>query len=161
MGKKGLNPEFERCREKGKIIAFEKGTSLVGKELDSARDDLQASKESSDRGNYKWATIQAYYSMFHTSRGLIYAQKYREKSHYCLVVALEHLYLEKGFLPKKYIESLAIGKEMRESADYRSNFSRDGAGNLIKAAEEFFEAAQKLLKMIPGRSEKHQDGNSL
>ncbi|MBI5966292.1 MAG: HEPN domain-containing protein, partial [Deltaproteobacteria bacterium] len=96
-----------------------------------------ASKESFERGNYKWATIQAYYSMFHTARGLIYAQKYREKSHYCLVIALERLYVERGLLDKVFVESLTIRKEMRESADYHSSFLRDGADNLIKAAEEF------------------------
>jgi uncharacterized protein (UPF0332 family) len=146
VGKENLNSEFKRCIERGKIIAFRKGTSLVGKELHSAADDLFASKDSFKKGNYKWATIQAYYSMFHTARGLIYAKKYREKSHYCLVIALEHLYVERGILDKAFIESLTMGKEMRESADYRSSFSREGADNLIKAAEDFLNIAKKLSK---------------
>lgn len=124
MGKKDLNPEFERCIEKGKIIPFEKGTSLVGKELNSASDDLLASKDSFEKGNYKWATIQAYYSMFHTARGLIYAQKYREKSHYCLVIALERLYVERGLLDKVFIESLMIGllSQAKEKRDGRKDY---------------------------------------
>ena len=146
MGKEDLNSEFKRCIEKGKITAFRKGISLVGKELNSATDDLLASKDSFEMGNYKWATIQAYYSMFHTARGLIYAKKYREKSHYCLVIALEHLYVETGLLDKVFIECLTIGKEMRESADYRSSFSREGADNLIKAAEDFLNIAKKSSK---------------
>ena len=68
MGEEGLNPEFKRCLEQGKIVAFAKGPSLVSKELDSANDDLAASKDSLASGNYKWATIQAYYSMFHRAR---------------------------------------------------------------------------------------------
>jgi uncharacterized protein (UPF0332 family) len=146
VGKEDLNSEFKRCIERGKIIAFKKGPSLVGKELNSAADDLLASKDSFERVNYKWATIQAYYSMFHTARGLIYAKKYREKSHYCPVIALEHLYGERGLLDKVFIESLTIGKEMRESADYRSSFSREGADNLIKAAEDFLNIAKKSSK---------------
>ena len=145
MGEKNLNSEFERCIEKGKITVFERGVSLAGKELNSAREDLSAAKESFERGSYKWGTIQAYYSMFHAARGLIYGKRYREKSHYCLVVALEHLYVEKGLLSKEYIESLVIGKEMRESADYRSQFSKESADNMIKAAEKFLGAAGKLL----------------
>jgi uncharacterized protein (UPF0332 family) len=129
-----MSNEFEKCLEKTKIVAFERGPSLVSKELNSATEDLLSSKESFERENYKWATIQAYYSMFHTSRALIYNKKYREKSHYCLVVALEHLYLEKGLTEKGFIESLTLGKEMRESADYRSIFSKEGADNLIKTA---------------------------
>jgi len=146
MGKEDLNPEFTRCVEKGKIVTFAKGPSLVFKELDSANDDLAASKDSLTRGNYKWATIQAYYSMFHTARALIYMKKYREKSHYCLVVALEHLYVERGGLEKGFVESLVIGKEMRESADYRSSFSKEGAENLVRAAEDFRDSAGKLVK---------------
>jgi uncharacterized protein (UPF0332 family) len=146
VGEEDLNPEFARCVEKGKIVTFTKGPSLVSKELESANDDLAASKDSLVRGNYKWATIQAYYSMFHRARALIYAKKYREKSHYCLVVALEHLYVERGILEKGFVESLVIGKEMREPADYRSSFSKDGADNLIRAAEDFRDSARKLLK---------------
>jgi len=84
--------------------------------------------------------------MFHRARALIYAKKYREKSHYCLVVALEHLYVTKGLLEKSFVESLMIGKEMRESADYRSSFSKEGAENLSKAAGDFRDSAGKLLK---------------
>lgn len=146
MGKEDLNLEFIGCVEKGKIVTFAKGPSLVAKELDSANDDLAASKDSLTRGNYKWATIQAYYSMFHIARALIYAKKYRKKSHYCLVVALEHLYVARGVLEKGFVESLMIGKEMRESADYRSSFSREGAENLVKAAEDFRDIAGKLVR---------------
>lgn len=63
-----------------------------------------------------------------------------------MVVALEHLYVTRGVLEKGFVESLVIGKEMRESADYRSSFSKEGAKNLIKAAEDFQDSAGKLLK---------------
>jgi uncharacterized protein (UPF0332 family) len=129
-----MSGEFDRCLERTKIVAFQKGPSLVSKELSSATEDLLSSKDSFERKNFKWATIQAYYSMFHTA------------SHYCLVVALEHLYLEKGLIEKGFIESLTIGKEMRESADYRSTFSKEGADNLIKTAYQFLTTAKKLLK---------------
>jgi len=54
--------------------------------------------------------------------------------------------VEGGVLEKGFVESLLIGKEMRESADYRSIFSKEGAENLIKAAEDFRDSAGKLLK---------------
>lgn len=144
--RKSNNLEFKRCIDKAKIVVFEKGPFLIPKELSSASDDLLSAKDSFKRENYKWATIQAYYSMFHTARALIYAQKYREKSHYCLVVAIEHLYVEKGLIAKEFVENLTLGKEMRESADYRSNFSKDGADDLIKAADKFLAIAKQLLK---------------
>jgi hypothetical protein len=39
-----------------------------------------------------------------------------------------------------------VGEEMTESADYRSSFSKEGAHNLIKAAEDFLNIAKKLAK---------------
>jgi uncharacterized protein (UPF0332 family) len=54
--------------------------------------------------------------------------------------------LEKGLIGKEFIESLILGKEMRESADYRSIFSKEGADNLIKMADQFLTTAKKLLK---------------
>jgi uncharacterized protein (UPF0332 family) len=143
-----MSGEFERCIEKAKIVAFQKGPSLVSKELNSATEDLLSSKESFKTENYKWATIQAYYSMFHTSRALIYYKKYREKSHYCLVVALEHLYLEKGLIEKEFIESLILGKEMRGSADYRSTFSKEGADNLIKNGRSVLSHCQEIVEKV-------------
>jgi uncharacterized protein (UPF0332 family) len=76
---------------------------------------------------------------------LIYSKGYRGKSHYCLIVALEHLYIEKGLIEKGIIESFTLGKEMRESADYRSSFSKEGADDLIKAAGDFLAIAKSLL----------------
>lgn len=84
--------------------------------------------------------------MFHTARALVYNKKYREKSHYCLAIALEHLYLKKGLIEKGLIESLTLGKDLRESADYRSIFSKEGADNLIIMADQLLTTAKKLLK---------------
>ncbi len=84
--------------------------------------------------------------MFHTARALLYAQKYREKSHYCLIIAMEHLYVEKGLIQKEFVESLTLGKELRESADYSATFSKEDAENLIKAADDFLNTAKKLLQ---------------
>lgn len=146
MGKEMISPEFKRCLEKREIVLFEKGPSLVSKELNTANDDLLSSKDSYGRENYKWATIQAYYSMFHSARALIYAQKYREKNHYCLIVALENLYVKRRIIEKNIIENLTLGKELRESADYGHSFSKQGAYNLIKASENILKEAKKILK---------------
>ncbi len=35
-----MSSEFERCIEKAKIVAFQKGPSLVSKEVKSATEDL-------------------------------------------------------------------------------------------------------------------------
>lgn len=90
MGEKlEMNADFHRCVESGKIIRFVRGKLLVKKELSTADSDLIAAKASLGNLNYKWATIQGYYAMFHGARALVYSKNYRERSHYCLTVAFE------------------------------------------------------------------------
>lgn len=139
------NSTFEDCLQKGKIREFYRGKALVKKELESAVFDLDAAKESIKGGNYKWGTIQIYYSMFHSARSLLYNKNYREKSHFCLIEALRALYVEKGLIGYWLIEALQRAKALREGADYYSDFSKEGAEDLIKKAKDFLEKVREIL----------------
>lgn len=138
--------EFEKCLSRGKIKKFAKAKTLVPNELKLAREDLQAALESSKDRNSKWATIQAYYSMFHTARALLYAKGYREKSHFCLIEAIRSMYVSGNVLSFEFVESLKLGKSLRENADYYGDFSEEGAKEMIFIAEKFLRAAKKILK---------------
>lgn len=72
-----MSKEFDDCLKKRKITEFERAKGLVEKELNQSKDDLESAKESFGRSGYKWATIQAYYSMFHSARALLYSKGYR------------------------------------------------------------------------------------
>ncbi len=139
------NLEFEKCLDKGKIRKFSAGKSLVKKEIVTAKSDLDWGLDSLKRGNYKWAVVQSYYSMFHSARALIYALGYREKSHYCLIVALRVLYVDKGKLSFELVEAFSRAKDLREDADYYDNWSRDGAEFLLGEAREFLATTKKIL----------------
>lgn len=140
------NPDFEDCLKKGKIKEFSRGKSLIEKEIESAEFDLSAAKESLKDKNYKWATIQTYYSMFHSARALLYNKNYREKSHYCLIQAIRTLYVEKGLVGHGLIEALQKAKTLREGADYYSEFSKEGADDLIEKAKEFLSKVKEILR---------------
>ncbi|MFZ3054799.1 MAG: HEPN domain-containing protein [Minisyncoccales bacterium] len=139
------NNEFKKCLERDKIVKLEKSETLVPKELELAKSDLSFSKDSLLSDNYKWSTIQSYYSMFHTARALLYAQGYREKSHFCLIEAIRNLYVEKGILSFEFLEALRLGKSLRENADYYGDFSKNDAERLAKIATKFLEEAKMLL----------------
>lgn len=139
------NPNFEICLKKGRIKEFSRGKALVKKELDSALFDLRAAKESFKNKNYKWATIQTYYSMFHSARALLYNKNYQEKSHYCLIEALRALYVEQELVGYWLIEALQKAKILREGADYYSEFSEEGARDLVAKAKEFLDKAKEIL----------------
>ncbi|MCD6413697.1 MAG: HEPN domain-containing protein [Elusimicrobia bacterium] len=140
-----MNPEFEDCLKKKKIKKFPPGKSLVKKEINAALKDFNEAEESLGKRKFKWSTIQAYYSMFHSARALLYSKSYREKSHYCLIVALKTLFVEMGELSISFVEGLQKGKRLREDADYYDDWSDTGAHEAIDMAGKFLAAAKKRL----------------
>jgi len=110
--------EYKNCLKKGKIKPFSRGKSLVLKELETAALDLERAKKTYKDGDYKWATIQIYYSMFHGARGLLYLKNLREQSHYCLIAAIKALYVDTNIISKAHLNALQEAKNLREDADY-------------------------------------------
>ena len=139
-----MNSEFDDCLRRKRIREFSRGKTLVDKELRTAENDLADAKKSFNQQSYKWATIQSYYSMFHSGRALLYAKNYREKSHYCLIISLKALYVEQRLLPVTLIESLLQAKRLREQADYYDEWSQASAEALLNAAEKFLTIARQL-----------------
>jgi uncharacterized protein (UPF0332 family) len=140
-----MNAEFNKFLETGKITVFPRGTDLVDKELSVAKSDLIDAKAGFEDKRYKWSTIQAYYAMFHAARALIYSRNYREKSHYAVTVALKALFVEEKKLDVRYVRDLLNAMNLREAADYKSEFSESGALAVITAAEAFITIAESIL----------------
>lgn len=146
MGEDKLDHEFDKCLQKGKIRQFSRGKNLYLKELKTAKYDLENAKDSYENEKFKWGTIQAYFSMFHAARALVYSKDYRERSHYCLIVALKALFVSKRLLDYRLVEMLLLGKKLRENADYYDNWSKEGANQMIESAENFLNRAKEILK---------------
>jgi len=140
-----VNQEFEQCLENKKIISFARGKNLVKKELLVAKSDLSDAKAGYENERYKWSTIQGYYAMFHAARALIYSQGYREKSHYCLTVALRALFADEGKMDAQLVRDFFSAMNLREAADYEADFSQSGAKAVIASAEKFIEKAAAIL----------------
>lgn len=141
-----MSKEFDDCLKRRKITEFERAVGLVSKELGLADSDLNYANVSFEEKNYKWATIQAYYCMFHAGRALIYSKGYRERSHYCLNIALRTLFVNEGKFSVTLVEALQLGKTLRKNADYYGEFSEDAASQMIENAKEFSETAKRLVK---------------
>lgn len=141
-----MSLEYENCLKKGKIKPFSRGKVLVSKELETACLDLKRARKTYEEGDYKWATIQIYYSMFHSARALIYAKNLREHSHYCLLAAIKALYVDTKKIPESYLEAVKEAKDLREDADYYNRWSEKGCEKLLAAAEKFLEKATSIVK---------------
>ena len=141
------NKEIEKCIERGKIVKLEDAKTLIPKELEIALEDLTSSKNSFLNNNYKWSTVQSYYSMFHTARALLYNKDYREKSHYCLIEAIRSFYVEEELLSFEFIEALQLGRTLRENADYYSDFNKESSEEIMNMADKFLLEAKEVLKI--------------
>ncbi len=94
--------------------------------------------------DYKWATIQLYYSMFHSARALLYFKNLSEKSHYCLIEAIRTLYVEERIISVALLEAFQKAKNLREEADYYNRWSEAGCQKLLEAAGAFLEKASQI-----------------
>lgn len=140
-----MSIEYDDCIKRGKIKPFSRGPALAPKEIEAAQSDLERAKKTYGENDYKWATIQTYYSMFHSARALLYIKNLREHSHYCLVAAMRTLYVETKQMPVYILEGFQEAKDLREDADYYHRWSQTGCEKLIKLAEEFLEIAKKTI----------------
>ena len=140
-----LLPEFEDCLKRGKIVAYPLAKKFVAKELGVAEKDLAAAQKSIEQKDYKWATIQGYYAMFHAARTLLYHKGYREKSHYCLMLSLKAFYVPEGKIAMRLVETLQMAKALRESADYDNIFDKNSAVSLVEQAVEFVGITKKAI----------------
>lgn len=145
MAKGIAQNEFSGCLRKNKIVKFAAAKKLVPRELKAAQDDLKAASQSLKGGHEKWATVQAYYAMFHTARALLYSKGYREKSHYCLIVAMKALFVADGLVDVTLVEAFAMAKVLRENADYDNEYSKESAKSLVEKAQKFFAVGKKIL----------------
>lgn len=145
MGKRITNKDFSDCLRRSKLARFPAAKRFAARELKTATQDLKTAQDSLERGNAKWAIIQAYYAMFHSARALLYSRGFREKSHYCLIVAVRALFVEQGLLDGGMVEAFGMAKVLRENADYENEFSVESADILVHKAQTFLLRSQNIL----------------
>jgi uncharacterized protein (UPF0332 family) len=138
--------EYDDCIRRGKIRSFSRGKSLASKELETSASDFERAKKTYKDGDYKWATIQIYYSMFHSARALLYSRNLREHSHFCLIEAIRILFVETKQIPLFLLEGFQEAKNLREEADYYNRWSKHGCEKLLKIAQDFIERARTIVE---------------
>jgi uncharacterized protein (UPF0332 family) len=139
-----LNSKLTKLLAERKLTRIATDRKLVLKEIAASKSDLTDAKESLGLKKFKWATIQGYYSMFHSARALLYEKGYREKSHWALLVAIGELYVNE--IERSLIQEFEHGMYLRQEADYGLKFSERGAQDVIKAAGRLLERAHAILR---------------
>ncbi len=140
-----VSPELSRLLNERKITRAQISEGMILKEIEAAETDLKDAKDSFGNGKFKWATIQGYYSMFHSARALLFSCGYREKSHYALLLSIRALFSKE--LERSLIDRFEDGMNLRQEADYGLKFSETGAIGNIDGAEELLARVKKILKI--------------
>jgi uncharacterized protein (UPF0332 family) len=141
-----MDSKLKRCLDEKRLVKIPVQPDLIQKEMNAASFDLNTAEESFSEGNHKWATVQAYYSMFHTAKALVLYRGYREKSHACLSIALKSLLVDENLLEQSHFEHFRDCMELREDADYGLIYSKHSAETVIGWANEFLEAARRIIR---------------
>jgi len=140
-----MSSRFAQLLAERKLVRAKISEKMVLKEIHGAQTDLADAQDSFKQKKFKWATIQGYYSMFHSARALLYHRSFREKSHYAISIALKELFSKE--LGIDLITKFEEGMELRQQADYGLDFSIEGATETIQGAEEFLRKAKEILRV--------------
>ncbi len=136
---------IEEAIEKEHLKKITPDRELMKKELEEAKYDLKKAKETLEKKDYKWSTIQSYYVMFHSAKSFLYSLGYRENTHLGIIIVLEEQSLE-GELESRYVNDYKAAKNARENADYNYSYSSEKAKYLVKTAEEFKKRIEEIVK---------------
>ena len=137
--------QFRRFVEEGKLTRIGIDRELILKEVEGAASDLEEARDSLKRKKFKWATVQGYYSMFHSARALLFCKGFREKSHYALLVALRELF--KNELTSEILQDFDEAMNLREEADYGLVFSEEASTRIVTNATKFLERTKEILRL--------------
>ncbi len=136
--------DFNDCLRSRAIMRYSASKEEVIKELSQSDNDLVRAKETLNAGDYKWSTIQAYYSMFRAARAVLLSNGYREKSHKCVLFFLESL-VDDGRLEPHFARDFGSAMFLREEADYESTYSEQSARDTVENSSAFIEKMKKLI----------------
>jgi len=142
-----VSPRIKRLLDERRLVRIRINKDLIVKEMQGARYDLERARKSLSDGDFKWATVQAYYAMFHAAKALLYSQGYTEKSHRALLTAIRELFFRSGELDDGLIEDLSNAMDLREEADYGMISSENGASEVVEKAGNFIQRVIEILEI--------------
>jgi uncharacterized protein (UPF0332 family) len=131
----------------GFIVRIAPAKDLAQKEFAESEYDLNAAKSELTAGNWKWAIVQAYYSMFHSAKAVMFLMGLKEKTHYSVGEFLEVLSKE-GKLESNFANDFRAAMCAREGADYHYKHPQHTAEEIVDLAEDFVERMKMLAKNV-------------
>lgn len=139
--------DFEESLKDGHLKKIRPNLSAAEKEFKSADYDFARARQSLKEDDDKWASVKAYYSMFHAAKALLFAVGIKERSHSAVQAALEEL-SKKGVIESIHVVNFAAAREAREDSDYRGTYSRKTAEDVTGYAEDFLQDIHSAVNKL-------------
>lgn len=138
---------LENSFKDGHLSRITPDRELAGKELAEGGYDLEGAQKAFEEKDFKWATVKAYYSMFHNAKAILFILGIKERAHFAVGLVLEDLAM-RGKVESKYADYYKAGISLRERADYHYAYSEESARELLEMADEFAKRMGKLAREI-------------
>ena len=112
------------------------------------RRSLAAARRLADAGDDDFAVSRAYYAMFYLAEALLLSLNLEFSRHSAVVTAFQQHFVRPGALGREHYDAFRAGFELRQTADYGVEVITTAreAGDLLRRAEAFVEAAEALLR---------------
>lgn len=133
---------LEACLKEGSLQKIPRNKEWEDKEWKESEYDLSEAQALFQEKRFKRATITSYYAMFHAAKAVLFSKGYREKTHYAIIVVLEHL-ANKGEIETRLVHDFRAALHARHQADYNYTYSKETAERLLAIAKEFVEKMKK------------------
>ena len=147
MGKK-MKYNLNQLIGEGLIKPIPKSNQKAEESVRTAESWLKEAKNNFGSKALKSCIISSYLAMFHSARSILFADGFREKSHFAVARFLEDKYTKNNLLEEKWINLLDHYRETRHNDQYSTSFitTEDEAKDILGSAEKFIARMKLLLK---------------
>lgn len=138
--------DIEDCIKKRKLRKIAPSKEKTNSSLRISESQLEQSKKLFDSDFYSQSIINAYTSMFHCARALLYQDGFQEKSHYAVYIYIKEKYSTK--IPNSLINAFYEYQSTRHYILYGledNKTTKEEAEDAIEIAEEFLTKIKQII----------------
>lgn len=138
--------DVKECFEKGLLKKEKEDRNKSLKSIEMAEYKLEKAKSLFNKKIYDMSLVNAYLSMFHAARGLLFKDGVKEKSHYGLYVYLKEKYKDR--IEQRFLNELNALRLERHEVFYgleKIEIKEVEAEDVLKDTELFLEAVRRLV----------------
>jgi len=133
--------DFKKCLKNGKIRINKDALLRINREIEIAEKFLNSAIKNTKIEENEMSVIASYNSIFHTCRALLFKKGYIEKSHFCLIIALKHLYREDKKI-SEFLNKIDKVRISRHQIQYRGDSSSKEESKFV------YELGREFLKQV-------------